>query len=72
MADPPPLTTEAGAEWLTEADIARAAKLLISLCRGNAAHYALRRAGDLELTRSFEAEAIWRRIAKAIQQMQGR
>jgi len=29
MTDLPPLRPEAGAEWLTEADIARAAKLLI-------------------------------------------
>ena len=63
---------DSSSEWITEADIVRAAKLVISLRGATAAHHALLRALDLQLAGSFEAEAIWRRIAKAIEKLQAR
>ena len=68
MSDP--LPAPSATEWLTEVDIMRAAKLVINLRGASAAHHALRRATDLQHSRSFEAEAIWRRIVKAIEQLQ--
>jgi len=70
MNDLPQRPSDVSDVWITEADVARAATLIISLRGAAAAHHASRRAMDLHLTGSFEAEAIWRRIAKAIEQLQ--
>jgi hypothetical protein len=72
MSDAPQRPADAGAEWITEADIVRAARVIINLRGTTATDHALHRAGDLRLTRSFEAEAIWHRIAKAIERLQAK
>jgi len=70
MSEPLQRPTVADAEWVTEADIIRAAKLVIEL-RGAAAYDRARhRVGDLRLTGNDEAAALWLRIAKAIKQLQ--
>jgi len=66
MTDPPQRPAGADAEWITEADITRAAKLVISLRGGGAFDRARYRVGDLRLTGDHEAAEIWLRIAKAI------
>jgi hypothetical protein len=72
MSEPLQRPTDADAEWITEADIIRAAKLVIWL-RGVGAHDRARhRVGDLRLTGDHEAAEIWRRIAKAIEQLQAK
>src|SRR5262244_4527489 len=55
------------AKWVTEADIDRAAKLVIKLRGAGAYDRAFQRFGDLSLTGDDEAAAIWRRIVKAIE-----
>jgi len=57
------------AEWITEADIIRAAKLVIDLRGAGARDRARHRVGDLRLTGDHEAAEIWLRIAKAIEQL---
>ena len=58
------------AKWVTEADIDRAAKLVIELRGAGAYDRAFQRFGDLSLTGDDEAAAIWRRIVKAIERLQ--
>ena len=70
MREEPQRPADAGAEWITEADIVRAAKLVIALRGVGAYGRALHRVGDLRLTGDHEAAEIWRRIAKAIEQLQ--
>src|SRR5262249_30021958 len=70
VSDLPQPARNTDSEWITEADIIRAAKLVMSLRGATAAHHALRRAGDLQLAGSVEAEAMWRRIAQAIKKLE--
>ena len=72
MSEPLQRLTGADAEWITEADIIRAAELVIRLRGIGAYDRARHRAGDLHLTGNHEAAEIWRRIAKAIEQLQAK
>src|SRR5215475_467613 len=69
MSEPAQQPDDQG-EWITEADIVRAAKLLIELRGSGAYSRAFSRVGDLRLTGDDEAAAIWRRIAKAVERLQ--
>ena len=72
MSEPLQRLTGADAEWITEADIIRAAELVIRL-RGIGAYDRARyRVGELDLAGDHEAAEIWRRIAKAIEQLQAK
>jgi len=67
-----PVQRPSDAEWLTEADIIRAAKVVIWL-RGTAAYDRARhRVGDLRLTGDHEAAEIWLRVAKTIERLQAK
>jgi hypothetical protein len=55
---------------ITESDILRAAKAMIKNRGVYAARHASLRADDLRQMRSSAAEAIWRRIVKAIERLQ--
>jgi hypothetical protein len=66
----PPSSAAPAAEFVTEDDIARAARLMIKERGRYAGLHSLRRAEDLRLSGNFEAEAIWRRIVQAIERLQ--
>src|SRR5215813_13306134 len=67
-----PVQRPSDAEWLTEADIIRAAKVVIWL-RGTAAYDRARhRVGDLRLTGDHEAAESWLRVAKTIERLQAK
>jgi len=72
MSEPLQRLTDADAEWITEADIIRAAELVIRLHGIGAYGRARHRVEDLRLTGDYEAAEIWRRIAKAIEQLQAK